>query len=351
MDLRSTKLKQTTGRRFGACLAGALILVTAGVALAQINGRRAAQPNSVPSGETRSSAGLPNMSDLAMDTTGVALTGGLDWAALVESRREQISLGAAVWQGGELVLLEDNISDGVAVDMSALAGSGSLSNSVVYNGIVPASHDLGNAYVYVTRDAEGHRILRAAAERLGPSYGVDDSYVDFEFNQGRVQAVAASRPLRGVRIDGDLLVHLSLTAGRIASVEFKRWAAGGFETIETAWPAISESCSGDGGRYVVCSSSPMNGLPSMNQDLYDVSGDPTRVPTPDSFVEVGLNVAALLGSDIEFTSIQVRTPHDIILDSFRSMGEWSVKQATTRETDSRLGAGRRADSPSERRAN
>ena len=45
--------------------------------------------------------------------------------------------------------------------------------------------------------------------------------------------------------------------------------------------------------------------------------------TLDSFVEIGFNVSVLLGSKVEFTSLQVRTPQDIILHGFRHLGHWA----------------------------
>ena len=47
------------------------------------------------------------------------------------------------------------------------------------------------------------------------------------------------------------------------------------------------------------------------------------VSAPNGLLEFGVNVGALLGTNPDYTSIMVRTPEDIILDSFRHLGYWA----------------------------
>jgi hypothetical protein len=232
-----------------------------------------------------------------------------DWSVIFSPEGKVIDL-----QGGvDAVFLEDNISDGIGVDMSAIAHG---EEPAVNNGVVTAANDLGNGYVYAKRDATGKLQLYAGVEQLSSKA---NSYVEFEFNQGVIQ-VRAGAPwlIHGSRTAGDILVRVEFAGGTPSSATFWRWGGFEFESVATV-AADGYECSGLD--YLVCSGAPPQ--ETLRSEVWDSADNLLEVRRPDSFVEVGVNVAALVGTNVEFTSIQVRTPDDIILDSFRRIGSWA----------------------------
>lgn len=232
----------------------------------------------------------------------------------------------------EAVFIEDNISDGIATDMSVRIGSDTLGDDLVYNDTVSALHDLGNAYVVASMDPYGDLQLYAGVELLSPlGYSeAPDSYVELEFTQGFVQATAVNAPLKGQRTDGDLLVRVNFAGGEASSAAIHYWTTGvGYQVIETV--AISteglSNCQGGAMPYVFCSGTPPIRMLSNDSEVWDLDGNPLPVTEPDRFLQVGLDVAALLGTNPDFSSILLRTHEDISIDSFRSLGHWGEVNA------------------------
>jgi hypothetical protein len=256
---------------------------------------------------------------------------GIDWAMVHHTTepvaRRSSDIGrfsfADLYGGIEAVVLEDVISAGVAVDMSALAGAPTLAESRVYNGPVAAAHDLGNAYVYTTFNEAGELVLYAGVERLGV---VADTFIEFEFNQDRVGVTSGnpSWPIRGARTADDLKVRLEIVAGEVAAVEISRWAVGeagegAFEPVADAGGLRSSACGGEPTRFLYCvGRAPV----SARHEVYDAAGQRLEAVAPDSFLEIGAHLGNLLGGYVDFTSIQIRTPEDISLGSFRMTGHW-----------------------------
>jgi len=216
-------------------------------------------------------------------------------------------------QGGlDAFFMQEKISNGVGVDMSIFPDTSN--NMLVDNGIVAAGNDLGNGYVWATTNAAGDTLLYVGVERLSSSL---DTFVEFEFNQGVMQVhTGPPWPIHGKRLEGDLLVRVSFKGGAIDSADFKRWDG---TTYQLLLSAGSDGCSGVNYRY--CTGAPP--IQSLQDEVRDAAGQPVQVPQPDSFVEIGVDLRALLGSNVEFTSVQVRTPQDVILDSFRHIGLWA----------------------------
>jgi hypothetical protein len=231
-----------------------------------------------------------------------------DWAAMFNPSGKLISR-----QGGlDAIFLEDKVSDGVGIDMSICPDP--ADPTIVDNGVVAPENDLGNGYVWATTDADGSLILHAGVERMASAL---DTFVEFEFNQGVVQ-VRSGRPwpIHGERTAGDLVVRVDFMSGAISSAEFLLWDGTAYETLIATGP---DGCTGVDYRY--CAGAPP--MLSVQDEVWDATGNLIVVPAPDSFVEIGFNVLALLGANVEFTSIQVRTPRDIILSSFRHIGLWA----------------------------
>ena len=228
-----------------------------------------------------------------------------DWAAIFSPDGTVTDM-----QGGlDAVFLEDKVSDGVGIDMTVSADH--VDHSRVDNGIVAAAHDLGNGYVWATTNVAGEMLLYAGVERLD---SLTDTSVEFEFNQGIVRVFQGRPwPIRGSRTEGDLLVRVNFTGGAISSGEFLRWDGVG------SWiPLISgpEGCAQPDYRFCT---GPLP-MQSVQADVWDAAYNAVQVRQPNNFLEIGINVASLLGSNIEFTSIQVRTPEDVILNSFDRIG-------------------------------
>lgn len=236
----------------------------------------------------------------------------LDWAAIFTEDGSVRSLNGGI----EAVFLQDNISAGVATDMTALSATGNF----VYNGTVPAIHDLGNGYAYAALDAERNRVVYAGVERLNST---GDTFVEFELNQDVVGVNSgAPWPIHGARTINDCLVRLNFTAGVMDSFELKRWDGSGYSTVQSGLAASPTGCFVMSDSCSYCVGTPIPGLPPTNADVWDSAYKIVQTPSADSFVQVSINVGRLFGADVEFTSIAMRSPEDIVLGSFRAMGFW-----------------------------
>ena len=228
----------------------------------------------------------------------------------------------------DAIFIEDNISDDLATDMSARLGAPVLADDLVFNDTVTALYDLGNSYVLANWDTAGDLQIYAGVELLSAAGESPpaDTYLEIEFNLDRVQVCSGNPwPIHGQRSDGDLLVHMNFTQGALSSVEFKHWETGsGFQIDATATiqPGDTEPCHGGATPYVICTGTPPLDPPVGGFEVWDLDGNQVASVPPDGFVEVGLDVAGLLGSNPDFTSISVRTPEDIALSAFRALGYW-----------------------------
>lgn len=225
------------------------------------------------------------------------------------------------------MFVEDNISNGEALDMSALMYGSSYDQSVVYNGTIDAAHDLGNLYVYGEASAKGTMYF-AGVERLA---GSGNSYVEFEFNQATISVFSVDSAIQGERMDGDALVRTNLSGGKISSVEFYRWQAnadgsGDFVLMKSATAKGRGSCLSQKDKYLICSGDVVTGLAPTNSDVWDSAGQPVVATPADSFLEMGLNLDWLSSNGADFTSLVVKTPQDIVFSylqgQYRDIAYW-----------------------------
>lgn len=195
----------------------------------------------------------------------------------------------------------DDVSMGSGFEGSALYPDGR-----VYNSTVPADDDIGNAYVYSTLDATGNVVLYVGAERLGDG----DSYLEFEFDQDHLRlgrggyGVGMPWEIQGERRVGDLRAKVWFAGGALSSASVAVWdgeAWIGFASLD------GEGCDGSESFCAVLNASPVDGGPWTNFD----SGPDPELISAQRFVELGINVGALLGSQPAFTTVCVRTPADI----------------------------------------
>jgi len=230
----------------------------------------------------------------AADILGTADQPGPDWADLFTA--------AGGPQGGVrgAVFIADDVSLGSGFEGTALAGSPDL----VRNGTVAAAHDIGNAFAYSTRDAAGHTVLYLGAERLSDG----DSYLEFELNQAVVHlghggyGHGAPWKVLGTRAANDALVRLDFASGTLASASFYRLSDGQWQLVAAV---AGEGCDEAETLCAISNAAAIDGGPWHSGDI-----------APGRFVEVGVNLGALLGAEPALTSIRIRTPEDIAFGYF-----------------------------------
>jgi hypothetical protein len=240
--------------------------------------------------------------------------GGPDWNSLFDSAGKHrddhppggngipdyVELHAGRWA----VFMGDDVSLGTAPDFTALKNGDGL----VHNGDAPAAHDLGNSYVYLTIDANGDTLIYGAFERLAAG----DSHVEFEFNQAHIR-LGHGPPweITGGRTTGDVRVRVHFWAGAVDNTVVEKWAPN--DPWQTITSVPQQGCNAEGTACVISNATAIDGGPWQN---FDNSGNAETI-AKDCFVEFVINVGALVGSQPDFTSIQVRTPADIAFGHFR----------------------------------
>jgi hypothetical protein len=213
-----------------------------------------------------------------------------------------------LYQGLWAIFEADYVSLGSGFEGSAIAENGG-----VRNGVVAADHDLGNAYVYTTVDAGGSLVFYAATERLGAG----DSFVEFELNQQRFRlgrgGYGVGRPweVLGNRLPGDLRLHLQFAGGALSRVDALAWNGGDWALFSSV---AGQGCDGEEALCAVANAALVDGGPWPN---HDTGGDAEQI-SPNRFVEIGVNVGALLGAQPEYVTVSIRTPQDI---AFGYLGE------------------------------
>lgn len=216
--------------------------------------------------------------------------------------------------GFDAVLIEDGVSSGTDLEMTAVQGTGaSLAGQVVDHARILPAHDVGNTFVLAS-DEDGEVVLQVRVERLSGTSEDPPSYVEVELNQARFRLLGGTPwLLHGERVTNDVVVRLSLAEGQLASAEVKRWADGAFETTSKV-ELRGERCASSEQRFEVC-----GGLLAASERGYIRTGDPIEPPSADAFLDFKLNLAQTLGAHPAFSTIQVRTPEDIAL-AFTRLG-------------------------------
>lgn len=283
--------------------------------LALLAGPRLAAQDSVYSdGLFQLDPPIPTSADI-LGSPGTASAAGPDWEDLFNADRsirddypldefgqpmgngvpDYIDLYSGQWA---VFTADDVMSDATFV----VSGSETL----IYSGRrMNAEHDLGNAYAYSALDSVGNLVLFAGAERLGSG----DSTLEVEVNQDH-RRLGHGPPWRltGARQADDLLIRVSFSGGLIDSVEVQRWS-GAWIPVETV---LGETCNAAETVCSACNGAEIDGGPWTN---FDTEGDAEQI-SPGRFIELGVNVGALLGTQPDYTTVQLRTPQDIALSYF-----------------------------------
>lgn len=230
-----------------------------------------------------------------------------------------------LYHGVEAEFIQENISNGVATDMSALLIGSKLEDEVLYNGAVRAEHDLGNAYVLATVGEDGHLRIYAGVERLITSVG---TFIEFEFNQNRVHLSSGSPwPLNGERRDGDVLVRMIFSDRVLQSVQLEQWQQGAFRFLDTGGGISGESCM-EMKALMYCVGVPPIQHPEEGFEVWDEDNNSMDPVLADDFVEIGIDVDLLAGPQSDITSVLFRTPEDIALNSFQVFERLALLERT-----------------------
>jgi hypothetical protein len=208
-------------------------------------------------------------------------------------------------------VLDDLSADGN--DTSALLGPG-----LVGLGPVFPEHDLGNLYAYAAFDSNRDLIVYAGVERLTAAGSSD---LTLEFNQSRF-SVDGGGAIQGSRTIGDLQVHAIFTSGALSSVEIRTWD---LDPVDSTHKFLSrdilsspspEQCNATGTACVVCNG---NTVTAADWTSFDASGNSVANLTPDTFLEFGVNLGRLVGTDtsgMRFRTLQATTPEDYTAGTF-----------------------------------
>ena len=201
--------------------------------------------------------------------------------------------------------------------MSAFLEEEALSDSILFNGTVDGAHDLGNTYFLATSNEQGHPQFYLGVERL---YISADSFIEFEFNQDQLR-LSAGAPwfIEGGRTDGDLLVRMTFTAGSLTSVDLERWEQGAFQVLEFANTSPGDGCT-DRGTFVFCVGPTPLEHPAEGFEVWNAAYQIVPATAPDDFVEIGVDIAALVGAGVNYTGFLIRTAEDVAMNRFRVLG-------------------------------
>ena len=219
---------------------------------------------------------------------------------------------ADLYGGRHAEFITENLSGGLATDMSALLTDRGLDTDVVFRGEVRAVHDLGHAYLLVT-GARGGTQLFAAVEHAA---GSGTSFVDVEFNQGRVRLSKGSPwPIHGSRTLGDVRVRLSLVDGEVQGASASLWDGTRWGQGSTLGASARPGCF-QGSGVIACSGAVPFAHPEEGFETWDENFTRVELQAAESLLEVGVDVRTLTGGDLGFRSVQFRTPEDVALTTF-----------------------------------
>ena len=226
-----------------------------------------------------------------------------------------------LYSGIEAGYIEDVMSNGIASDSSALLVARDVSNEVLYNGAVRPEHDLGNAFYLLNITPSGHLRIYVGVERLLSDL---PTFIEFEFNQSEIR-VGSGIPwweIQGTRQEGDLLVRFNLMGGRLSSVELAVWQDNRYFIFESDTEGLGTGCR-DKFSYLYCMGAPPLDYSQQDIEVWDPDFVPVQPTFPDSFAELGIDLDRLALSTRQFSGIYIRTPEDVVMATFRTIGESS----------------------------
>jgi|GEM_PF-5148037 len=231
--------------------------------------------------------------------------------------------------GAIALLIEDAISNGVAVDSSRLVRTVAVANNgrrvartnrkLVDNGKIPTAHDLGNSYVVFGGKGDNEGKVYAATERMNRGQSIR-TFVEFEFTAEPNRVKQGSPwPVEGKTSVNDLRARVLFVKDVAKWLEVRRVVknTGG----KLVWRLVSRArftgsgCAEDAqGRAMACVKSIPGGGPVKTERKHiGKDGKTILVPRPNSMVELALDADALTQGRHKGVSMLVRTPVDIAL--------------------------------------
>lgn len=232
----------------------------------------------------------------------------------------------------EAGFIEEVLSNGIATDMSALLVAREVQDEVLYNGAVSAAHDLGNAFYMLSLSKTTGLRLYAGVERLRSDL---PTFIEFELNQVPVE-VGSGIPwwhIQGTRQDGDMLVRFNLMAGTLTSIELAVWQESYFQIFESDTRALGNGCR-DQFSYSYCIGPPSLNYTASQIEVWDEDYIPVEPTLPDSFVQLGLDFNRILQGAVEYSSLYIRTPEDVVFTSFQKIGRDRLQLSRTSHSSS-----------------
>lgn len=221
-----------------------------------------------------------------------------------------------IYDGVYAEFILEEFSNGIATDMSALLPAEKISDEVIYNGEVNAEHDLGHVYFMRSMGKDDHARMYVGIERL---FAPVDSFIEIEFNQLPVK-VGSGNPwwqLNGERKDGDLLARINLATGQPSFVEFEEWQGSSYALLDTYIGSPGHGCVRQPA-FMYCISEPPIEHPTQGFESWDSNFQLVETIPPDNFLQLGVDLKRLLGSNRNFSGILIRTPEDIVVKGFRA---------------------------------
>ncbi len=102
----------------------------------------------------------------------------------------------------------------------------------------------------------------------------------------------------------------------LQSVQLEQWQKGGFDFINTRAGISGDSCLQER-EFMYCVGVPPIQHPAEDFEVWDENNNVLEPTIADNFVEVGIDIDLLVGSQIDIKSVLFRTPEDIAMSNFQ----------------------------------
>lgn len=222
-----------------------------------------------------------------------------------------------LYGGVEAQFMVEELSNGRAVDMSALLAADSYANEAIFRGEVRGRHDLGNAYVMATQGEEGGYQFFVGVERLVSN---QKSFIDFEFTrEPMLLGQGAPWTMQGQEAIGDLRVRMAFDGDGLKKVKVYKRKASGFKLIARV-NAKKQGNTYYGPSFSYSVSPALAEFEGHTQQVFDAQWQAVDPGPASQFLEVGIDIHALLGETFGYSTLMIRTPEDIVFNTFSNVG-------------------------------
>lgn len=231
-----------------------------------------------------------------------------DWESLISGGHALVTTGNGASR--------PNIQDPNPMSIFTQGGSKDINNVSQWrwnNGSVPDKDDLTNAFAAAYKADKGDEIIFFGADRLANN---GDAQMGFWFFKDNV-TLNPNGTFKGQHVVGDILVLVKFTqGGSVPLVEVLKWVGVGGDqkqgTLQTLIPLEEAKC-GPASDPNVCAIT-NNGGEQAFWSYSPKSGQPGIYPA-QSFFEGGINISALIGNSVCFSSFMAETRSSTDVDS------------------------------------